>query len=118
MPIRRHDKSLSTRVPDGETAITRVLLYGTEVEEALVQVWEQSNRLCSKRLIPFLPTVLEVMARHGHLCLTPECCTQLLAMSTATADRLLRSHRKRAMHGPGTLLKQNIPIRTFEQWDE
>ncbi len=98
-------------------------MYGADVEAALVQVWEQSNRLCSKRLIPFLPTVLEVMERHGHLCLTPECRTQLLAMSTATADRLLRSHRKRAMHGlsttrAGTLLKQNIPIRTFEQWDE
>ena len=44
-------------------------------------------------------------------------------MSAATADRLLRPHRQQVMRGlcttrAGTLLKQNIPLRTFEQWDE
>ena len=98
-------------------------VYGTEVEEALVQVWEQTNHLCSKRLIPFLPTAIEAMERHEHLRLTQECRSQLLSMSAATADRLLRPHRQQELRGlcitrAGTLLKQNIPIRTFEQWDE
>jgi hypothetical protein len=44
-------------------------------------------------------------------------------MSAATADRLLRSQRKRGQRGlsttrAGTLLKQQIPIRTFEEWEE
>src|SRR2546427_6820138 len=44
-------------------------------------------------------------------------------MSAATADRLLSSQRKRGQHGlsttrAGTLLKQQIPIRTFEEWKE
>ena len=44
-------------------------------------------------------------------------------MSVATADRLLRSQRKRGQRGlsttrAGTLLKQQIPIRTFEEWNE
>ena len=44
-------------------------------------------------------------------------------MSAATADRLLRSQRKRGQSGlstsrAGTLLKQQIPIRTFEEWKE
>jgi len=44
-------------------------------------------------------------------------------MSAATADRLLRSQRKLAKRGlsttrAGTLLKQQIPIRTFEEWNE
>jgi hypothetical protein len=44
-------------------------------------------------------------------------------MSAATADRLLRSQRKGGQCGlsttrAGTLLKQQIPIRTFEEWKE
>ncbi len=44
-------------------------------------------------------------------------------MSAATADRLLRSQRTLGQRGvsttrAGTLLKQQIPIRTFEEWKE
>src|SRR5213082_113471 len=44
-------------------------------------------------------------------------------MSAATADRLLRSQRTLGSRGlsttrAGTLLKQQIPIRTFEEWKE
>jgi len=89
----------------------------------LVQVWNIANRLCSKLLIPSLPMFLDTLERHEHLRLMPECRSQLLSMSTATADRLLRPHRGQAVRGlcttrAGTLLKSNIPIRTFEQWDE
>jgi hypothetical protein len=44
-------------------------------------------------------------------------------MSAATADRLLRSQRKGGQRGlcttrAGTLLKQQILIRTFQDWNE
>src|SRR2546422_11314363 len=44
-------------------------------------------------------------------------------MSAATAERLLRSQRIASQRGlsttrAGTLLKQQIPIRTFEEWNE
>ena len=44
-------------------------------------------------------------------------------MSAATADRLLSSQRKQSQCGlsttrAGTLLKQQIPIRTFQEWKE
>ena len=44
-------------------------------------------------------------------------------MSAATADRLLSSQRKLGQRGlsttrAGTLLKQQIPIRTFQEWNE
>ncbi|HEY6411586.1 MAG TPA: transposase family protein [Ktedonobacteraceae bacterium] len=47
----------------------------------------------------------------------------MLSISAATADRLLRSQRTLALRGlsttrAGTLLKQQIPIRTFEEWKE
>src|SRR3989441_6365165 len=73
--------------------------------------------------MPFLPALLEALERHERLPLTEECRSQLLAMSAATADRLLSSQRKLGLHGlsttrAGTLLKQQIPIRTFEEWKE
>ena len=97
--------------------------YGPEVQHALFLVWHAANRICAKRLIPFLPTLIEALERHEHLHLTEECRGQLLSMSAATADRLLNSQRKRGQRGlsttrAGTLLKQQIPIRTFQEWKE
>ncbi len=97
--------------------------YGSEVQHVLFLVWNAANRICTKRLMPFLPTLLEALERHEHLQITEECRSQLLSMSAATADRLLRSQRKVGQRGlsttrAGTLLKQQIPIRTFQQWDE
>ena len=88
--------------------------YGSEVQHALFLVWHAANHICPKRLMPFLPTFIEALERHEHLHLTEECRTQLLSMSAATADRILRSQRKRGQRGPsttraGTLLKQQIP---------
>src|SRR5947209_4739121 len=97
--------------------------YGPEVQHALFLVWHAANRICAKRLIPFLPTLVEALERHGHLHLTEECRSQLLSMSAATAERLLRSQRTLGLRGlsttrAGTLLKQQIPIRTFQEWKE
>src|SRR5437764_1731213 len=87
--------------------------YWPEVQHALFLVWHAANRICAKRLIPFLPTVVEALERHEHLHLTEECRSQLLSMSAATADRLLRFQRKLGLRGlsttrAGTLLKQQI----------
>ena len=97
--------------------------YGPEVQHALFLAWHAANRICAKRLIPFLPTLLEALERHEHLQISEECRKQLLSMSAATADRLLSSQRKQSQRGlsntrAGTLLKQQIPIRTFEEWNE
>lgn len=96
---------------------------GPEVQHALFLVWQAANRMCATRLMPFLPTLVEALERHEHLHLTEECRTQLLSMSAATADRLLRSQRTLGQRGisttrAGTLLKQQIPIRTFQEWHE
>jgi Integrase core domain len=97
--------------------------YGPEVEEAFVLAWKTLNRICTKRLIPFLPDLLETLEEEGHVHLNQEHRSHLLSMSTATADRLLQAYRYTHPHGlsttqAGPLLKQQIPIRTFAQWDE
>ena len=42
------------------------------VREAVIQVWEASDRICGKRLKAALPHLVESMERHGHLDLAPK----------------------------------------------
>src|SRR5262245_54960020 len=98
--------------------------YGKEVEEALVVAWAAANCICAKRLIPFLPTLVASYEQHGHLTLTDEVRSQLLTISPATVDRILSGVRQGnkprgvTMTKADTLLKQQIPVRTFADWNE
>ncbi len=98
--------------------------YGSEVAEALKVVWEASDRLCSKRLQPFLQEMVRVLRRHGEKRIDASIETQLCQMSPSTIDRLLRPCRKLggrrsfSTTRPGSLLKNAIPIRTFADWQE
>jgi hypothetical protein len=99
----------------------RVAHYGPDVQAALSVVWSAANGICSKRLVPFLPELIPTLERHGHLVVTAEVGEQLLTLSAATVDRLLRPLRQ--PHGlsttkPGRLLKKQIPIRTFTEWTD
>lgn len=98
--------------------------YGDDVQEALVTLWEYSGYLCGKRLVPALPDLVEALERFGEIALDPEVRRKVLTLSPATADRLLAPERRqwngrgRGGTKPGTLLKSQIPIRTFADWDE
>ena len=67
-------------------------LYDEAVREALIVLWEASDRVCGKRLKALAPILGEAMERHEHLRLAPEVRTRLLAMSAATMDRAARAH--------------------------
>ena len=71
-------------------------LYDNAVREALVVLWEESDRMCGRRLKPLLPTLVDSMERHGHVALADEVRDGLLAMSAATIDRSLRSIREQS----------------------
>src|SRR6266702_5749086 len=58
--------------------------YGPEVQQALHLAWTAANHICAKRLVPFLPTLVASLERHGHLHLIEPCRSQLLSMSAAT----------------------------------
>jgi len=98
--------------------------YGSEVAEALKEVWEASDRLCSKRLKPFLPEMARVLRRHGEQRIDASLEAQLCRISPSTIDRLLRPCRRLggrkplSTTRPGSLLKNAIPIRTFADWKE
>ena len=102
---------------------TRPKTYDSGVQKALQSIWELANRPCGKRLVPFLPDLVAALERHGELCWPDTLKAKVLALSPATADRLLRQARAtlpahgKATTKPGTLLKHQIPIRTFADWD-
>jgi hypothetical protein len=98
--------------------------YGPRVIEALKIIWEASDRLCSKRLKPFLPELIRVLRRCGETSLTREIEIELNHMSVATIDRALRPWKQKGVHHslsttkPGSLIRNAIPIRTFADWQE
>ncbi len=96
--------------------------YDDSVKQALVQIWRIANEICSKRLIPFLPDLLEALERTGHLEVTEEVRDKLLSMCPATADQLLAAERRvtngRSTTRSGKLLKRQVPIRTFSDWND
>jgi hypothetical protein len=105
-------------------APVRSVRYGEELQGPLERVWATYGGLCGKRLAPFMAEALEAMERFGELRVTDEQRTLLVSMSAATIDRRLAPARRRlGIKGrsgtkPGTLLKRQIPIRTFADWDE
>lgn len=103
---------------------SRPRAYGPEVQEALAAAWAAANFICAKRLVPFLPQLVDALERHGHLALTDEVRGQLMAISPATVDRILRPLRQadnprgRTTTKAGGLLKHQVPVRTFTDWEE
>ena len=97
--------------------------YPTTLRPALEQVWEASDYLCSKRLAPFLPELLETLARHEELARSADVRRALLRISPATIDRLLAPVRRQyRRHGIATTspsvaaLRAQVPLRTFGEW--
>jgi hypothetical protein len=72
--------------------------------------------------VPFLPELITVLERHGHLALSSDMRRRLLSISAATVDRLLKTERYKQCKGitttkPGSLLKKQIKVRSFADWD-
>lgn len=96
----------------------------THLYDTLRKVWAVANFVCGKRLKPFLPELVANLKHHKEIKITKEDEALLITASAATIDRLLASARKeislkgRSTTKPGTLLKHQIPIRTFADWDD
>src|SRR5579859_1795399 len=125
---RKHALVMLSRPPVEDRARSvggRPLSYGP-AEVALLRVcWSATDGICSKRLAPFLPELLERL-RHWHALrhVSAQTIERVAHMSPATIDRALASSRaglpKRglSMTRPGTLLKHQVAIKTFADWSE
>ena len=97
-------------------------IHDESVREAVIVVWEASDRICGKRLKAALPNLVNSMERHGHLGLDAVVREQLLAASAATLDRLLKpirptagSRRRRKRKRP--YMGSQVPVRTYNDWN-
>lgn len=102
----------------------RARVYDAAVLSALRRVWAIMDCICGKRLAAVLPETIAVLERHGELKLAAATRQKLCAISAASIDRLLAPERGRLqLRGrsgtkPGTLLRHQIPVRTFAEWDQ
>lgn len=113
-PVARQQKPRRPREP----------MYGPEVLVALRKVWAVLDAPCGKRLAPFLGEITDRLIACGELDISEQTRYLLVRMSAATIDRRLAGDRARwqlkgrSQTKPGSLLKSQIPIRTWADWDD
>jgi transposase InsO family protein len=99
-------------------------LYGPRIMVALVTCWAVLRAPAGKRLAPMLAVLVPLLRRDGELDLTDDEAALLIKMSAATIDRRLAGERAkmtprgRSHTKPGSLLKSQIPVRTWADWDD
>lgn len=98
----------------------KALYRSDEFLKSLKRFWLKSDQMCSKKLKAAIPIWLPHYAE-VYESLSPEAEKQLLNISASTIDRLLKPVRLRHPKGlcgtkPGTLLRNQIPIKTHN-WD-
>jgi len=101
----------------------RRAIYGAEEARALLTLSQLFDYINSKRLRKALDAELQGLYESGFLQVSSECYQKLKRVSPATIDRLLAGRRRRLATGrgytkPGTLLKHQIPVRTWADWTE
>lgn len=102
----------------------RPVKYGDDVIAALVVCWTVLGMPAGKRLAPMLGELVGVLRHFGELSIDVDTAELLVSMSAATIDRRLAGerakHRLRGRVGtkPGSLLKSQIPVRTWSEWDD
>lgn len=96
--------------------------YGAAMLEVLVRLWQVSDRLCGKLLKPVIPDLLLALERHQELIVSDEVREQLLSISAASIDRLLRIHKRAGLRQPRrrqshqSSVQRQVPIRTWSEW--
>src|SRR5246127_1449527 len=102
----------------------RPLKYGPDVIAALTVCWTVLGMPAGKRLAPMLGELVAVLRHFGELDIDEGTAELLVSMSAATIDRRLAGERAkyrlkgRCTTKPGSLLKSQIPVRTWADWDD
>ena len=132
--LRHWTRKLTLYSKDGKTIVftedkqhktkrKRKRIYDEKAMVALKHIWLICDCICGKRLAPYLAEITPILIQHKELSISRITKEKLLRISAATIDRLLKKDKARyrlkgrARTKPGTLLLNQIPIRTFADWD-
>lgn len=97
--------------------------YSSEVQVALIQVWELFDYPCGQRLAPALRQEVARLRRAKELVCSDDVAAKLDAISPRSIDRLLdrekrlrglRQNRNPSVH---PLLYQRVPVKVASEWD-
>jgi transposase InsO family protein len=100
--------------------------YDENVEKAVLAIWSFFRFLCAKRLLPMIQDNLDALSKHRifRRLISSEVKHKLAKISRSTVERMLKRERKHnktkgtCATKPGTLLKQQIVVRTFWRWND
>jgi hypothetical protein len=111
------------RNPDQPIRRARRQFYTDEDCQAVLWLVELFDDIGSKRLRIAMNNELTNLRRNKHLKVSRICYQHLWHVSPSTMDRWRRAarrpgRRRRGGTKPGTLLKHQIPIRTFAEWND
>ncbi len=128
---RDHARKMIRRAAAGEpvnrprASREPVLTYSEQAVAVLATCWAVLGGPTGKRLQPALAVLIPALLAHGEIPDDPGVIDQVLAMSAATIDRRLKGHRVGLVAGkgtsltrPGSLLKSQIPLKTWHEWDD
>lgn len=104
----------------------RPIYYDSEVLKVLRRIWIILDFPCGKRLGPYLREAVEVLEREEEIVVDKGVKEKINRISASSIDRILRDEKKRreikkrkkGYTKPGGLIKTQIPIRTFADWEE
>lgn len=125
-----HDRKYAIKLLRGwykykQNSINRPHRIYTEHDASVLEkVCDFLDWINSKRIKAGLAVAVDQLIAGGELRLSQEDRRRILGISPATIDRLLTRHGRKPKHKghsytkPGTLLKSQIPVRTFADWNE
>ena len=99
-------------------------IYDDSVREAVRKIWELFDYMCGKRLAVLIRMNIDILSNDTELEIDEIIRDKLIKISPSTIDRMMAPERKKlnfkgiSHTKAGTLLKHQIPIRTFFNWDE
>ncbi|MCL4378517.1 MAG: transposase family protein [Actinobacteria bacterium] len=99
--------------------------YGNDVTGVLKKIWAILDMPYGKRLAPFMPEIILKLETFGEIEMKSDTKQKLHKVSASTIDRLLKPTKDRLRIGkgrsftkPGSLLKHQIPVKTFSDWND
>lgn len=101
-----------------------IRIYGQNLQDSLRKIWELFDYMCGKRLVVLIRQNIDLLELQEEFGIDQGIREQLSRISPATVDRLLKKEREkltlkgRSTTRAGSLLKHQIPIRVFFDWDE
>lgn len=129
---RDHGRRMMSRAVRGQDVNQRrktrdpVYRYSPEIIDALAVCWAVLDGPSGKILAPALPELVDRLRVYGDVVITDEMAALLVSMSASTIDRRLKPYRDklelpgrgRSLTKPGSMLKSQIPLKTWHEWDD